>query len=338
MLPAWFPGSPVASRVPTVASVRIPDRRPPDGENHPNGDGGAHPAALAAAVSLPVPAPLGQHRWQADPLRRRGIRAGAAAGERRSVVVHVPRRDRAPARAVPLPDPGLPGLRAVTGCPRPRPQRPGQRAGSGGLHRCPRPARHHDGGPRRRRAGRLPDRCQATGAVPGAGDKQHLRLAARELPNGPADAESRGQQAVRRPEHPDQRGGAVHRQPLRRGTAHEQGRPSGVPWPVAVPQQPPRDAGHPGRGAAYRPGHGRGRTVSSGHLRRAARADPVRAQERPVRLAEPIPADLSPRDGRRDKRRPPFPVQRRPRCLQRRDLRLVGGEGSGGRQQILRRS
>src|SRR5262249_29626604 len=74
-----------------------PGQEATDGENYPNGDGRARPAALAAAVSLPVPAPLGQHRRQADPLCRRGIRTGAVADKRRSVVVHVPRRDRAPA-------------------------------------------------------------------------------------------------------------------------------------------------------------------------------------------------------------------------------------------------
>jgi hypothetical protein len=98
-----------------------------------------------------------------------------------------------PARAVPLLDSGLPRQRAVTGCPLSRPQHPGEWA-----HRCPRPAGHHNDGPRCRRAAWLPDRRQAAAMIPGAGDQQHLRLTAGRLPVGAMGAEGGGQHAVRR--------------------------------------------------------------------------------------------------------------------------------------------
>jgi len=80
--------------------------------------------------------------------------------------------------------------------------------------------------------------------------------------------------------------------------------------------------------ATRRPDRFRGLVISQ--PRRPAGAHPVRAQERSLRLARPVRADLPPGGGRRDSRRAPLPVQRRPRCLQRRDLRLVGRESDSG--------
>lgn len=307
---------------------------PTGGHHHAVSAAATRPPPLAALVGVPVPVPLRRGRWPADPLHRRGVRPGAAVRQRRAVVLHVPRRDRAPTRPVPLPDARLSRQRALAGGPRPRPQRPGQRRTAEGVHRLPRPAGHHAGGARRRRAGRFPGRRRATGADPGPRDHQYVRLAAGRLPGGPADAQARQRAAVRRAQQPHQRHGAVHGDVLRGGPPHERGRPPELPRPLALPGQPPGDARGPGRSAADRPDHGRGRAVPAHRPVRPAGAHAVRAQERSVRLAGQVRPDLPVRDRRRHNRRAPLPVQRRPAGLRRRDLHLVGPEGRDGTPAI----
>jgi hypothetical protein len=79
-------------------------------------------------------------------------------------------------------------------------------------------------------------------------------------------------------------------------------------------------------GAAHRPADGPGGAVAQDQARGSAGSHAIRAEERSLRLAEPIPADLPPRDGGRNRRRPSLPVQRRSPCLRRCNIDLVVAE------------